>query len=79
MQLFASQGFWGEPALATESKRKVLWRLIKIVQKKVIIALKINQIRCISNSIGKKVLPDYFANHGVTFQGGNVYDTFRPL
>jgi hypothetical protein len=26
---------------------------------------------------GEKVLPDDFANHGVTFQGGNVYDTLR--
>jgi len=24
LQLFASKGFWGEPALATETKRKVV-------------------------------------------------------
>ncbi len=79
LQLFDSKGLWGEPALATETKRKVLWKLIKIVQKKVIIALKINQIWCISNSIGKKVLPDNFANYGATFQGGNGYATPWPL
>jgi hypothetical protein len=53
--------------------------LIKIVSKKIIIALKINQIWCIGFDIGKKVLPDDFANHGVTFQGGNVYDTLRAF
>jgi hypothetical protein len=55
LQLFAFKGFWGEPALAIATKRKVVLRLMKIVQKKVIIILNINQIWCISHYIGTLV------------------------
>jgi hypothetical protein len=30
-------------------------------------------------NIGKKVLPDIFANYGATFQGGNGYATLWPF
>jgi hypothetical protein len=53
--------------------------LIKKISKKVIIMLTIILNRGNDSNVGKKVLPDYFANYGATFQGGNVYDTPKPL